>query len=81
MTRDDLRTLFLDALAGIAFGADFSTLDDGASLREQLDLDSMDVLRLAQALHARLGIDVPELDYPELDTVERALTYLAARRA
>ncbi len=75
----ELRAVFLDALAAIALGADVGAVGDDASLREELDLDSMDILRLAQALHERLGVDVPEVDYPRLDTVAGAVEYLAAR--
>jgi len=73
----ELRAVFLDALATIALGADVGAVGDDASLREELDLDSMDILRLAQALHERLGVDVPEGDYPKLDTVAGAVAYLA----
>lgn len=75
----ELRAVFLDALAAIALGADVGAVGDDASLREELDLDSMDILRLAQALHERLDVDVPEVDYPRLDTVAGAVEYLAAR--
>lgn len=80
-TNTELRAAFLDALAAIALGVDVGAVGDDASLREELDLDSMDILRLAQALHERLGVDVPEVDYPKLDTITGAITYLASRVA
>lgn len=46
-----------------------------------LGLDSMDVLNLMAALHRRLGIDIPEADYPRIATLRKAAEYLAARMA
>ena len=78
MTPAEVRTVFLAALASIAPEADLSGIDPHADLRDQLDLDSMDILNLAVALHDRLGIDIPEADYAKLATLENALSYLAA---
>jgi acyl carrier protein len=38
----------------------------------------MDVLNLVSALHERLGIDIPEKDYPSIATLARAAEYLAS---
>jgi len=43
-----------------------------------LDLDSMDFLNFMIGLHERTGIEIPELDYPQLATVERCAAYLVA---
>ena len=39
-------------------------IDPSADLREALDIDSMDFLNFITAMHRRLGIDVPEIDFP-----------------
>jgi acyl carrier protein len=79
VTNDDLRDVVLDALTNIAPEADPATLDPGEDLREELDLDSMDELNLITALCERLGIDIPEGDYPQLRTLDGAVDYLARR--
>ena len=81
MTTDDLRELVLDALTTIAPEADPATLDPGEDLREELDLDSMDELTMITELSERLGIDVPEADYPRLRSLQGAVEYLAGRLA
>jgi hypothetical protein len=43
------------------------------------DLDSMDVLNFMIALHASLGVDVPESDYVTLASLNSAVDYLADR--
>jgi hypothetical protein len=39
----------------------------------------MDYLNFVLALHRRLGVDVPELDYPRLNGVDAAAGYLHTR--
>jgi acyl carrier protein len=38
----------------------------------------MDVLNFVAALHEELGIDVPEQDYPKIDTLEGCIDHIAA---
>lgn len=79
MTRDALRAVVLEELARLAPEATLSTLPPGARLREELDIDSFDFLRLVTALDERLGVDVPERDYAALQTLGGCLDYLAQR--
>ena len=79
MTPDDIKRVIIDALTRIAPEIDPASIESGASFRDQLDLDSMDFLNFVVALHHRLGIDIPEADYPRLSTLEGAVVYLAAQ--
>ncbi len=81
MNDDEIHEVLLSTLGDIAPETDPSTLPSGASLRDELDLDSMDFLRFVTALHERLGVDVPEADYPALDSIDGALAYLREKRA
>jgi acyl carrier protein len=78
MTGDELRRVILRVLGEIAPEADLSGLKPDVSLRDQLDLDSMDVLNFVIRLHETLRVDIPEADYPQLLTVNGAMQYLAA---
>lgn len=71
-----LRDLVLEALAAIAPEADLSKLDPRADLRDALEIDSMDLLHFAVGLHERTGIEIPEVDYPKIATLERCIAYL-----
>lgn len=77
MTEGEARSLIADLIGGIAPEADFATLAGDADMREALDLDSMDFMNFAVALHERTGIDIPEGDYPRLHTLDGAIAYLA----
>lgn len=79
MNREHLRALILDELSGIAPDVDLDGLDDRAHLRDEYDLDSMDVLNLLTALHKRLGVSIPETDYARMHTLQELLDYLEPR--
>ena len=78
-TPADIRAVLQEALGNIAPEMDLQKLDPSADLREALDVDSMDFLNFIIAVHHRLGIDIPELDYPKLATLEGAVSYLEAK--
>lgn len=78
MTRDEIRSEVLRALGDIAPEADLSVLAADVSFRDQLDVDSMDLLTFVIALHTRLHVDIPEADYPKLATLNGCVDYLAA---
>ena len=81
MTEDEIRKVLQEELGNIAPEMDIEKLDDTADLREALDIDSIDFLNFITALHKRLGIDVPELDYPKLFTLDGAVSYFATKAA
>lgn len=75
----ELRAIVVAALGRVAPEVDASGLAPEADLREELEIDSMDVLNLAIALHEATGIEIPERDYAELATLARAVAYLRRR--
>lgn len=79
MTEDDIRAAYLEELARVAPDIDPATVGEDDHLQDDLGLDSMDVLNLVAALHDRLGVNVPEADYPQIATLSLAVAYLAAR--
>jgi len=81
MTEAELRRTILDALGDIAPEADLDALPPDKDLREELDIDSMDFLNFVVALHEKLGVDIPEIDYPQLITLDGAIAYLSQRSA
>jgi len=78
MTRDETRAAVLRVLGEIAPEADLAALAPESGLRDQLDLDSMDVLNFVVGLHGALGVEIPEQDYPKLATLDGCVDYLAA---
>lgn len=79
MNRDELSARVLELLAGVAPDVDPAGVVPSLPFRDQFDFDSMDQLNFAIALHQALGVDIPELDYPELASLDRTLAYLEPR--
>lgn len=79
MTRDEIRQVIVGALGKIAPEINPASIVPGVSFRDQLDLDSMDFLNFVLALHDRLGVEIPEADYPRLYTLDDAVVYLASK--
>jgi acyl carrier protein len=79
MTRPEIQTKVLEALANVAPEVDPVTLDTNVALRDQVDLDSMDFLRFVVELHRHFGVEVPEADYQKLSNVAGVVDYVAAR--
>lgn len=78
MTRDEVMAIVVDELEKIAPEVDIELIDRSGDLREEFDIDSMDFLTLVTALHERLGIEIPEVDYAELGSLDAMVSYLAA---
>ena len=79
MTEVDIRKVLHEELNKIAPEIDMSAVDPTADLREALDIDSMDFLNFITAIHNRLGIDIPEIDYPKLVTLDKASAYIESK--
>lgn len=79
MTPEEIKKTVIGALTRIAPEVDPASIETSASLRDALDLDSMDFLNFVLALHDRLGIDIPESDYPRLHSLDSTLSYLASK--
>jgi len=79
MNDSEIRAVLCEELGNIAPEMDLQKLDPLADLREALDIDSMDFLNFVIAVHHRLGVEIPELDYPKLVTLGGAISYLEAK--
>jgi acyl carrier protein len=77
VNQDDVRAGILRALRSIAPEMDPSTLKPDMDLREQIDLDSMDVMNFVVAVEEELGVAVPDTDVAGLTTLDEWLAYLS----
>lgn len=74
--KDTICNLILD----IAPEADISELNPEEDLREELDLDSMDFMRLLESIEKSLGVSIPESDYKQVSTLHNMTQYISAHR-
>ncbi|PKP74840.1 MAG: phosphopantetheine-binding protein [Alphaproteobacteria bacterium HGW-Alphaproteobacteria-6] len=81
MTESDLRKIIVEELVKVAPDLEVDDIRDQEHLLDDLGIDSMDFVNLLSALQARLGIPVPEIDYPRLISVVAITKYLAEHGA
>lgn len=81
MTDTEIRAVALATLLSIAPEVEADELRGDRSLRSQVDLDSMDWLNFLLGLHEKLAVDIPEVDYARLITLDDVVTYLQKKLA
>jgi acyl carrier protein len=79
MSKEQIRSAVLRVLGTIAPEADLAAVDPASNFREQIDLDSIDFVNFVIALADELGVEVPEMDYPKLLTLDDCVAYLESR--
>ena len=78
MNVQDARAAVLAAIGQIAPDVETGGLDENSRLRQDLELDSLDFLRLIETIAASTGVNTPEGDYAEVATVKGLIGYVAA---
>jgi acyl carrier protein len=79
VTEQDAWTTVRAAITQVAPDVDPAELVPEARLRQDLELDSLDFLRVLETIVAATGVDIPERAYAEVATVGGLAGYLAAR--
>jgi acyl carrier protein len=77
----DIRARVVTIIRSVAPEVAEGELRDDRPLREQVDLDSMDWLRVILTVHEKLRVDIPEADYGRLRTLADWVAYLRTRVA
>ena len=76
-SKDEVIEIVRNIIADIAPDEDVSILKTEVPLRDQLDLDSMDFLDIVMELRKQYSIEVPEADYPRLESLNSCAEYLS----
>jgi acyl carrier protein len=76
MDENGLRGQIIESLTKVAPDADRSALDPDVNFRDQFEIDSVDFLGFVLDLEKKLGIKIPEVDYPKLSSMSGCLAYL-----
>lgn len=76
MTHEDIKKIIKNIIASIAPDEDVTRIKSEVPLREQLGLDSMDFLDIVMELRKKHNIEVPEIDYPRLASLDSCAEYL-----
>lgn len=76
MTDAEIREAVEQALHRVAPEADLRAIAGAADLREEIDLDSMDILNVLVALHEKLNVDIAESEYGRMTTMDGCVATL-----
>ena len=79
MNDDAIRNEVIEVLRTMAPEADYGSVSGNENLRDALDIDSFDFRNFVIGVRRRLGIEIPESDYPRLSTLEDEVRYVAER--
>lgn len=81
MDAEKIKSEIIAVLADVAPEMDVDTLDPARNFRDQYEFDSIDFVDLMLKLETRLGITIPQSDYPKLSSLNGALRYLISAAA
>ncbi len=81
MTKNDIKQKIIEAIYEIAPEHEGDTIPDNENIQRSLDIDSFDFLSLLTALNDTLGVEVPESDYGEVDTLQKMTDYFSEHMA
>lgn len=79
MTPQKVKEIIIEIINNIAPDEDLSNIQSDIPLRDQLDLDSMDFLDIVMELRKKYNIEVPEIDYPHLASLDSCAEYLTPK--
>jgi acyl carrier protein len=77
VNQNDAWSTVRSAIGQVAPDVDPGELIDGARLRQDLELDSLDFLRVLETINQDAGVDIPEKAYGEVATVDGLVRYVA----
>ncbi len=78
-TKEELREYLFGLLKRVAPEADPRTIRMDRHLKKEIDLTSLDFLRLMTMIEKEKGYSVPETDYHLLFTLEGMLSYFEGK--
>lgn len=81
MTHDQIRRAIIGQILFIAPDVDENDIVPDRNLQRSLEIDSFDFLKILTALSEVLGVEVPESDYSQVDTLDHMVAYFADRMA
>jgi acyl carrier protein len=79
MTPEAIRSKVLDVLATVVPELEPDKLRLDRPIRDELDVDSMDLLNFVIGLSKSFKVDIPEADYRRIATVNQLVSYLVEK--
>ncbi len=81
MNEPEIKARVIEIIKAIAPELEEGDLRADRPLRDQIDLDSMDWLNVLVAVNEKLHVDIPEVDYGKLVTLDNLVAYIRGKLA
>jgi len=81
ISQEQIRETILRVLSDVAPNADTQAINPDISFHDQIEMDSIDFLRLMMSLEKETNVTIFDFDYPKLSTLKGCEHYLAERIA
>lgn len=78
-SKEPVRETILRVLEDVVPNANTQAINPDISFHDQLELDSIDFLRLMMSLEKELNVTIFDFDYPKLSTLKGCEHYLSER--
>lgn len=79
MTKEQIQRTIIDQIVEVAPDIDENEIIPDKNIQRSLEIDSFDFLKILTALNEALGVEVPEADYSQVDTLEHMTDYFLKR--
>ena len=81
MTKEEIKNKIIEQIYLIAPEHEGEDIPETENLQRSREIDSFEFLNLLAALNDELGVEVPESDYGEVDTLDHMADYFAKKLA
>lgn len=79
MTKEAITDAIISQIQTVAPEIERGDIRPDAHIQRSLEIDSFDFLKILTALKEILGVEVPEADYAQVDTLAKMRDYFAER--
>jgi len=79
MTKEEITDVVIQQILEIAPDIEEADIEPEENLQSSLEIDSFDFLKILTAMNEQLGVEVPEVDYYKVDTLEHMVNYFFDR--
>ena len=79
MSVEELKRQIILSIQEVAPEIGESDIDPDEDIREECDIDSMDFLNFLADLKNATGVNIPEVDYPQVMTLNKMVDYLSEK--
>ena len=79
MTKQEIKSVIIRQILEIAPDIEENEIIDDENIQSSLDIDSFDFLKILTAMFEEIGVEVPESDYSQVDTLTNMVEYFSKR--